>query len=441
MKIVEFLSEKAVSADLKATTKDAALRELVDVLAKAEGIRNKEDLVKVLLNRESLGSTGIGQGVGIPHAKTNAVKKLVAALGISSSGVNFDALDGEPVQHIAPVSAAGIDWLEHDLSRHPRIEQERERLVAEEARAPFDLERGPTIRCRLIVEGPDAYTLLITMHHIVSDGWSMGVLVKELSALYAAYLQGAADPLPALPVQYADYAQWQREWLSGAELQRQSDYWKQALAGAPALCELPADRPVRLEVQASQFIAERTAGAVGRQLQQVRPNPLEQLALDTHLDMPAGKADRIPEELERHAAHIANAVALLLKERVLAVRGQQDEPPTKAQVLDARLPPALAAGPAPLRLIDSVPLDELGVDQLRPLAFRDQADDIEVVAVRHVRDGQLLDEPSRARAFIPVHAGHVPRPGISAKRRVGKEVGCLTRSEAGAAQPTKPVPS
>ena len=111
MKIVEFLNEKAVSADLKATTKDAALRELVEVLAKAEGIKNQADLVKVLMSRESLGSTGIGQGVGIPHAKTNSVKKLVAALGISTNGVNFDALDGELVHIffllVAPEDSAG----------------------------------------------------------------------------------------------------------------------------------------------------------------------------------------------------------------------------------------------------------------------------------------------------------------------------------------------
>ena len=111
MKIVEFLNEKAVSADMKATTKDAALRELVEVLAKAEGIKNPGDLVKVLMSRESLGSTGIGQGVGIPHAKTNAVKKLVAALGISTNGVSFDALDGEPVHIffllVAPEDSAG----------------------------------------------------------------------------------------------------------------------------------------------------------------------------------------------------------------------------------------------------------------------------------------------------------------------------------------------
>lgn len=111
MKIVEFLNEKAVTADLKADTKEGVIRELVDVLAKAEGIKNKEELVKVLLNREALGSTGIGQGVGIPHGKTNAVKKLVAAFGVCHAGVDFEALDGEPVYLffllVAPEDSAG----------------------------------------------------------------------------------------------------------------------------------------------------------------------------------------------------------------------------------------------------------------------------------------------------------------------------------------------
>lgn len=111
MKIVEFLNEKAVTANLKSTNKDGIIRELVDLLAKAEGLRNKEELVKVLLNREALGSTGIGQGVGIPHGKTNTVKRLVAAFGICHQGINFDALDGEAVYIffllVAPEDSAG----------------------------------------------------------------------------------------------------------------------------------------------------------------------------------------------------------------------------------------------------------------------------------------------------------------------------------------------
>lgn len=111
MKIVEFLNDKAISANLKSTNKEGIIRELVDLLAKGEGLRNKEELVKVLLNREALGSTGIGQGVGIPHGKTNAVKRLVAAFGIAHQGINFEALDGEPVYIffllMAPEDSAG----------------------------------------------------------------------------------------------------------------------------------------------------------------------------------------------------------------------------------------------------------------------------------------------------------------------------------------------
>ena len=111
MKIVDFLNEKAITAEVKSTTKEGVIREMVDVLAKAEGFRNKEDLVKALINRENLGSTGIGQGVGIPHAKTNVVKKLVAAFGLCPRGVNFEALDGEPVYIffllVAPEDSAG----------------------------------------------------------------------------------------------------------------------------------------------------------------------------------------------------------------------------------------------------------------------------------------------------------------------------------------------
>ncbi|MBU4478133.1 MAG: PTS sugar transporter subunit IIA [Candidatus Omnitrophica bacterium] len=97
MKIMEFLNEKAISADLKATTKEGVIRELIELLVDAQAIKDKERLVKVLLEREALGSTGIGQGVAIPHGKSESVKELVAAFGVSQKGVNFDSLDGEPV--------------------------------------------------------------------------------------------------------------------------------------------------------------------------------------------------------------------------------------------------------------------------------------------------------------------------------------------------------
>ena len=112
MKIMDFLNKKAISVNIKAADKEGVIRELVDLLASATDIKNsKEDLVKSVLSREALGSTGIGQGVGIPHAKSQAVKELVAAFGLSRNGVNFESLDGEPV-HIfflllAPEESAG----------------------------------------------------------------------------------------------------------------------------------------------------------------------------------------------------------------------------------------------------------------------------------------------------------------------------------------------
>ena len=111
MKIGEFLNEKAVFPDLNATDKEGVIRELVDLLCKAEGMRNREEIVKVLMAREALGSTGIGMGIGIPHGKCNAAKRLVAAFGISKQGIDFDALDGEPVYIfvclVAPEDSAG----------------------------------------------------------------------------------------------------------------------------------------------------------------------------------------------------------------------------------------------------------------------------------------------------------------------------------------------
>ncbi|HZI77075.1 MAG TPA: condensation domain-containing protein, partial [Gemmatimonadales bacterium] len=117
-----------------------------------------------------------------------------------------------------------------------------EGVKREEASAGFNLSTGPVLRAKLIKQGAQDHLLLVTMHHIVSDGWSIGVLVKEFSALYEAYRRGEESPLPELPVQYADYALWQREWLQGEVLDEQLRYWEEKLAGAPAMIELPADR-------------------------------------------------------------------------------------------------------------------------------------------------------------------------------------------------------
>src|SRR5207248_1260353 len=122
-------------------------------------------------------------------------------------------------------------------------EAELRRLAAEEARRPFDLAQGPLLRCCLVRLAATRHGLLVTMHHIVADGWSMEILVRELSALYEADVTGRPAPLAPLPVQYADFAHWQRCWLAGEVLESQLRYWQQQLAGALGLLELPADHP------------------------------------------------------------------------------------------------------------------------------------------------------------------------------------------------------
>ncbi|HET8773600.1 MAG TPA: amino acid adenylation domain-containing protein, partial [Thermoanaerobaculia bacterium] len=156
----------------------------------------------------------------------------------------FVAQDGVPYQEIAPADC-GFALRREDLTALPA--EEREALVAslaaEEAAAPFDLENGPLVRGRLLQLAAGEHVLLITQHHIVSDGWSINVMVREVAALYSAFRRGESDPLPALEIQYADYGQWQRERLAGEALARQTGFWKEHLTGAPALLRLPLDRP------------------------------------------------------------------------------------------------------------------------------------------------------------------------------------------------------
>ncbi|HEU4561225.1 MAG TPA: amino acid adenylation domain-containing protein, partial [Longimicrobium sp.] len=155
----------------------------------------------------------------------------------------FGETEGVPFQVVHSVGAAQLEVT--DLSRVAPGEREAEarRLAREEAQRLFDLRAGPLFRTRLLRLDEDDHVLVLAMHHVVSDGWSMGVLHRELSALYEAFARGEPSPMPELPVQYADFAVWQRAWLAGAVLERQIDWWKERLAGAPPLLELPTDHP------------------------------------------------------------------------------------------------------------------------------------------------------------------------------------------------------
>ena len=174
------------------------------------------------------------------HALRRALDRLVARH--EALRTTFVAAGGQAVQRIGPPDI-GFALEEHDLAGERDPEGALQRLVAEESAGAFDLERGPLARGRLIRLGDRDHALMITLHHIVSDGWSMGVLNRELSALYAAFSSGRPDPLPDLAIQYADYAVWQRRWLSEAMRREQADYWRRTLAGAPAVLDLPLDRP------------------------------------------------------------------------------------------------------------------------------------------------------------------------------------------------------
>ncbi|MCF2135600.1 amino acid adenylation domain-containing protein, partial [Mycetohabitans sp. B3] len=154
----------------------------------------------------------------------------------------FVSVDGQPQVRLLPAHT-GVPLRWHDLRGVPNADAQLARLRHEAAHVPLDLARGPLIHACGIQVADDEHVVLLTQHHIVSDGWSIGVLAREFSALYAASTAVQVDPLPPLAVQYPDYAAWQRQWLTGERLQAQSDYWRATLADAPVLLALPTDRP------------------------------------------------------------------------------------------------------------------------------------------------------------------------------------------------------
>ncbi len=155
----------------------------------------------------------------------------------------FTVRDGNPVQVIAPEMNFVLPVV--DLSTNPTEQRETDakRLAEEEARRPFNISRDPMFRAKLIRLNQQEHALVLVMHHIAGDGWSMGVFSREIAALYEARAQGKPSPLPQLSIQYADFAAWQRQWLHGDVLEKQLAYWKEQLAGAPSSLDLPTDRP------------------------------------------------------------------------------------------------------------------------------------------------------------------------------------------------------
>jgi amino acid adenylation domain-containing protein len=156
---------------------------------------------------------------------------------------SFPDVDGKPVQITAPALTIK-PWL-IDISHLPEDEREREaqRLAFEEAHLPFDLAKGPVVRAGVLRLAENEHAALVTMHHIVTDGWSLSIFLREMRELYEAYCAGQPSPLPQLSIQFADFARWQRQWMQGETFQDHLAYWKQQLGGIPPLLEFPTDRP------------------------------------------------------------------------------------------------------------------------------------------------------------------------------------------------------
>jgi len=153
----------------------------------------------------------------------------------------FEMKEERLVQVIHPAPEVKIEVVRLEQKEAGERETAIRQLVREEAQKPFDLARGPLLRVKLVRASGEEHVLLFTMHHIVSDGWSMGVLAREFGELYEAFIAGHPSPLKELPIQYADYSVWQREWLSGEELNRQLEYWRGQLRGEPPGLRLPTD--------------------------------------------------------------------------------------------------------------------------------------------------------------------------------------------------------
>ncbi|WP_316186189.1 non-ribosomal peptide synthase/polyketide synthase [Bradyrhizobium sp. SZCCHNR31011] len=225
---------------------------------------------------EQLGSAGSSYHVAVAlrlegELDANALEQALSEIVWRHEMLRtrFETVSGRAVQIVDPAASYRLDVL--DLSHLSRQEQnaELDRQSREHAAEPFDLSAAPPFRTRLIRLGSEQHLLLLAMHHIISDAWSSEVLIGEVTALYQAFRAGKPSPLEPLPVQYADYALWQRQWLRGNALERQLTYWTERLAGSPPQLDLPTDRsrrpdPTFAGAHHRISIAEATVTAVQR---------------------------------------------------------------------------------------------------------------------------------------------------------------------------------
>lgn len=156
---------------------------------------------------------------------------------------NFVTVDGQPKQVIAAERTISVPVVDLSGWMDGTAQEELQRQLQEESRKPFNFTDGLLLRALVVRQGPTDYVLMLTMHHIISDGWSLGILFREMAAIYAAFCRGEASSLPELPIQFADFVLWEREQVSGATLEKSLAYWKKQLGGTLPVLELPVDHP------------------------------------------------------------------------------------------------------------------------------------------------------------------------------------------------------
>ncbi|CAJ6017931.1 syringomycin synthetase [Burkholderia pseudomallei] len=356
--------------------------------------------------------------------------------------------EGEPIQVIQPHADLTMSY--HDLREAESIrheagnrEQRAKDLSQAYASAPFDLSRDLPVRVLLLQLADEAHVVQVVMHHIASDGWSVGVFLQELSALYGSFIAEQGDPLAPLPLQYADYAAWQRRWLASGQLEKQGAFWQTNLSGAPTLLELPTDRPrppkqshagASVEVKLGAALSER----VKRLSQRHGVTPymtllsswaaaLSRLSGQEEVVIGSPVAGRNRTEVEPLIGFFVNTLALRLdlsseptvgellkrtKAQVLSAQAHQDLP--FDQVVERVKPPRSTAHPPLFQVMfvwQNMPAGELTIPGLTiravetplqtaqfelTLSLREAGDDI----VGHLNYASALFDESTVRRYV-----------------------------------------
>jgi natural product biosynthesis luciferase-like monooxygenase protein len=253
---------------------------------------------------------------------------------------NFTAAGSTVAQIVAPTWSLPLPVTDLTPVDADRREGELRRLAQDEAKKPFDLQRGLMLRVRLFRLGAEEHALMLVMHHIASDGWSMAVLYREIGICYEAYARGAEPVLPELPLQYADFSDWQEEYLRGETLSRLVEYWKNQMQGAPALLELPTDRPrPPLPSHRGDTVEMRLPAELMRRLKEVSARERVTLfmmllaAFDVVLHRHSGQTDVVVGSplAGRDAAEMEGLVGFFIN--TLPMRTKLDGDPTVRELL------------------------------------------------------------------------------------------------------------